>query len=97
MKALFLSILAISLVSCAGSSELLTDDGKKVELFNSKPGAECSVVGKVVGETDKGSVDLARNHARNLAAKLRANAIFVNEEVSNGAKIQAFATAYQCE
>jgi hypothetical protein len=55
------------------------------------------VVGKVVGENDQGSVDLARNHARNLGAKLGANGLFIDQEVPNGASVKVYATAYQCE
>lgn len=71
--------------------------GKEVQLLANKPGDECSVVGKVLGESEQGSPEMARNHARNLAAKVKGNALFINQEVPNGAKIQVFGTAYHCE
>lgn len=95
MKLFFLSLIV--LVGCSSTPGLLTDAGKQVEIFNNKPGSECSVVGKVVGDNDKGSMDLARNHARNLAGKIKANALFINQEVPNGQSAQVFATAYYCE
>lgn len=95
MKLLFFSL--ITLVGCSTAPGILTDSGKAVEVFNTKPGNECSVVGKVVGDNDKGSMDLARNHARNLAGKIKANAIHITQEVPNGQKAQVFATAYYCE
>lgn len=96
MKVLLLAI-TLTLVACAASKEKLSDGGKEVQTFANAPGQECSVVGKVVGENTQGSADLARNHARNLAAKLGANGIFINQEVPNGGVIRVFATAYQCE
>lgn len=94
------SLLYVSmfiLVACAASKTKLTEQGKEVQMFANPPGSECSVVGKVVGENSQGSPDLARNHARNLAAKQGATGIFINQEVPNGGTIRVFATAYQCE
>lgn len=96
MKVLLL-LSTLILVSCGTSKTKLTDNGKEVQMFANKPGQECSVVGKVVGENSQGSPDLARNHARNLAGKLGANGIFINQEVPNGGVIRVYATAYQCE
>ena len=93
---LFLSALSL-LSACSSSPGVLSDDGKEVQVLANKPGDECNVVGKVVGENEQGSPELARNHARNLAAQMNGTAIFINQEVPNGAKIQVFATAYQCE
>ena len=97
MKFILLFSLVATLSACSSAPGVLTDDGKEVQILDNKPGNECNVVGKVVGENDQGSPELARNHARNLAGKLRANALFINQEVPNGAKLQVFATAYQCE
>ena len=91
------SLSLIVLVGCSSAPGILTDAGKQVEVFINKPGSECSVIGKVVGDNDKGSMDLARNHARNLAGKMKANALFINQEVPNGQNAQVFATAYYCE
>lgn len=97
MKALFSLGLVVLLGACSSNPAGLTDDAKDVAVLDAKPGPECHVMGKVVGENDQGSADLARNHARNLAAKLRANALFVTQEVPNGQRVQVFATVYQCE
>lgn len=97
MNKLILLVVLMSLAACSSNPAALSDDGKEVQVLDSKPGTECSVVGKVVGENGQGSADLARNHARNLAGKLRANALFITQEVPNGQKVQIFATAYQCE
>lgn len=97
MKLIALATLALTLAACSTSKTALTDSGKEVQIFPNKPGQECSVVGKVVGENEQGSPDLARNHARNLAAKLGANGVFINQEVPNGGMIKVYATAYQCE
>ncbi|MBY0516825.1 MAG: DUF4156 domain-containing protein [Bacteriovoracaceae bacterium] len=96
MKFIVMFLLVV-LTACSSSPGNLTDLGKEVQILDSKPGSECSVVGKVVGENEQGSIDLARNHARNLGGKLKANSIFINQEVPNGQKYQVFATAYQCE
>jgi hypothetical protein len=97
MRSLYLVPLTSLLIACSAGQTKLSDEAKELQLFPNKPGAECAVVGKVVGENGQGSVDLARNHARNLAAKLGANGMFIDEEVPNGAKMRVFATAYQCE
>ena len=97
MKALATIALIFAASACSTSKTTLTDSGKEVQLFPNKPGQECNVVGKVVGENEQGSPDLARNHARNLAGKLKANGIFINQEVPNGGVIKVYATAYQCE
>lgn len=96
MKASIL-LIALALTACATSKTKLTEGGKEVQMLENRPGQECAVVGKVIGENAQGSRDLARNHARNLAAKMDANALFIDEEVPNGAKVRIFATAYQCE
>jgi hypothetical protein len=97
MRALSLLPLLTLLTACSAGQTKLSDEAKELQLFPNKPGSECAVVGKVVGENGQGSVDLARNHARNLAAKLGANGMFIDQEVPNGAKMRVFATAYQCE
>ncbi len=94
MKSIFFLVV---LAACASNPATLSEQGREVQVLASKPATECTVMGKVVGENQQGSADLARNHARNLAAKLRANAIFITQEVPNGQTTQVFATAYQCE
>lgn len=97
MKTILSLATLLLFTACSSSPGLLSEQGKEVQVLDKKPGNECSVVGKVIGESEQGSHELATNHARNLSAKLRANSMFVNQEVPNGQKIQVFATAYQCE
>lgn len=97
MKTVFSLGLTVLLAACSSNPGGLSDDAKDVAVLEAKPGPECHVMGKVVGENEQGSADLARNHARNLAARLRANALFITQEVPNGQKVQVFATVYQCE
>ncbi len=97
MKFILVASTLILAAACSSSPGVLTDDGKEVQTLDNRPGTECNVVGKVMGENAQGSPELARNHARNLTAKLNGNSMFINQEVPNGAKIQVFATAYSCE
>lgn len=89
-----LSILAL-LAACSSSSKL-SNDAKKVKIFGSKPDSDCEVVGKVVGINEDGSVELARNHARNLVASDDGNAIVFDEEVANGSVFKVYSTGYKC-
>jgi hypothetical protein len=89
--------LTFVMVSSCSSPGQLTAKAKEIEVLKQKPGTECHVVGKIVGENAQGSPDLALNHARNLAVDLEANALFVNQEVPNGMVMQVHATAYRCE
>jgi hypothetical protein len=90
------TLLALIVVGCTVSKTKLTSKGQAIEVLDNKPGKDCFVVAKVVGENDEGSVDLARNHARNLAAKLEADSIFIDQEVPNGNNMNVYATAYTC-
>ena len=92
-----LFIFVLLLASCGTSTTKLTSKGKDVEILSAQPKSECSMVGKVVGENLEGSVELARNHARNLAAALGATALWIEQEVPNGNKVKVHASAYQCE
>lgn len=90
------SLLALlALVSCAAPQEL-TKDGLKVKVYGSKPPSDCEVVAKVVGHHDLGSVELARNHARNQVASKNGNAVTFDEEVQNGKQFRVHATGYMC-
>ena len=42
-------------------------------------------------------MDLAQNHARNLVGNKGANAIYFDEEVSNGNSYRIHATGYACK
>ncbi len=97
MKTIFnLSLILLLSVSCATSKKRLSDDGRKVQVLRSKPKGNCSVVDKVVGENDEGSVELARNHARNLVAKMDADSIYFDEEIGNGSVWRVHSTGYNC-
>lgn len=93
-KIIFLSLSA--LMACSVSKTKLTSDGEKVEILLNKPKEECSVVEKIIGMNEQGSVELARNHVRNLAAKADANAVYIEQEIPNGGVVKIFATAYSC-
>lgn len=92
-------IAALTLISaCAGTSkEQLSQEGASVKVYPNRRGLQCDVVGKVVGENTEGSVELARNHARNLAAQKGANAIVFDEEIQNGKNWKVFSTSFKCE
>lgn len=92
MKYLFPLLM---LAACASKTQL-TDKAKGLEVYATKP-TDCRVQGRVVGESEEGSKELALNHALNQAADLNASGIFVNQEVPNGKKMAVHATAYQCE
>lgn len=83
------------LLAACGSNSKLSSDGRKVEIMI-KPSTNCEVVGKVVGINEDGSVELARNHARNLVADEDGNAIIIDEEVANGHVFKVYATGYRC-
>ncbi|MCO4795398.1 MAG: hypothetical protein KC493_16885 [Bacteriovoracaceae bacterium] len=89
--------IALIFVSCSVSQTKLSSKGMKVEVLKSKAGSQCSVVEKVVGINDKGSVDLARNHARNLIANAGGNAIHFDEEIVNGSAWRVHSTGYHCK
>ena len=95
LKSLMLLAPLALLVSCAAPQEL-TKDGMKVKVYGSKPPSDCEVQAKVVGHHDLGSVELARNHARNQVASKGANAITFDEEVQNGKQFRVHATGYMC-
>ncbi len=94
---LLVSFMALAIIiGCTVSKTKLSSQGQAVEVIDNKPGKDCFVVAKVVGENGEGSVDLARNHARNLAAKLDADTLFIDQEVPNGNNVKVYATAYTC-
>ena len=95
MKSLIFVFPLALLVSCA-SPQQLTKDTRKVKVYGSKPPSDCEVVAKVVGVHDQGSVELARNHARNQVAEKGGNAVTFDEEVQNGSEFRVHATGYIC-
>lgn len=90
-------LLVLTLVSCSTSKTKLSKKGIKVEVLSNKPGSQCSVVEKVIGFNDKGSVELARNHARNLIGNAGGNAITFDEEIMNGNSWRVHSTGYHCK
>lgn len=98
MKNTYSVICCLLLVGCAVSKTKLSSGGKQVRILKSKSSAkDCNVIDRVQGMNDKGSEQLATNHARNLLAKMDANAILVNDIIPNGSKIVVTATGYFCE
>ena len=92
-----LFILGLVLASCGTSKTKLSSKAKDVEILTHQPKGECSMVAKVVGVNKQGSAELARNHARNLAAQAGGNAIWIEQEVPNGSDVKVHASAYECE
>lgn len=87
--------MAMIIASCSVSKTKLTA-GKNVKVMPTKK-SNCEVVTKVIGINDNGSLDLAKNHARNLAGDQGANAITFDEEFRNGKEWKVHSTAYLCE
>ena len=90
-------LLMVTFVSCSTSKTKLSKKGMEVEVLSNKPGGQCSVVEKVIGVNDKGSVELARNHARNLIGNAGGNAITFDEEVMNGNSWRVHSTGFYCK
>ena len=94
---LFIFTSLLTLLGCGGVSKTtLTPGGERIEIMHQRPYESCNVVGKFVGENDEGSVELARNHVRNLAARGGADAIIFDEEIRNGHQWRVHATGYKC-
>ncbi|MBT3980790.1 MAG: hypothetical protein HOE90_05505 [Bacteriovoracaceae bacterium] len=93
MKKLMILLL---LSACASNPGKLSDAGEKVRTLPSSKNTGCKVVDKVIGESEKGSEELATNHARNLTADADGDAMYIDQVVPNGAMMRVFATAYKC-
>ena len=93
MKHLIIFLLVLS--SCGTSKTKLSSDGKRVKMLKVKD-KNCHVMDKVVGENEKGSEELAENHARNLSGNADGNAMYIDEVVANGPRVKVYATAYHC-
>jgi len=93
-----LSLLAliglITLGSCS-TAHTLTAEGLKVNIAKHKK-TTCSVIGKFKGSDEKGSVELARNQAVNMAAGKGATDVYFDEEINNGSKWVVHAIGYIC-
>ena len=86
----------VFLAACASNSHKLSKDAEQVKVLMRKS-KDCPVMGKYKGVHEKGSVEMARNQARNLAANDGANSIFFDEEFSNGGIWTVWAIAYRCK
>lgn len=95
MKHLILLSL-VTFVSCSVSKTKLSDEAKDIKVVYTKPTKGCNAVKKVVGENDEGVLDLAVNHARNLAAREDATTLFIEDKVNVSQKWRVYATAYIC-
>jgi hypothetical protein len=89
-------ILLSFLAACASGPVQLSSKAKDIEVVTHRP-TGCSAVGKVVGNDQKGSKEMALNDALNQAANLGATMLHVNQEVPNGSKMAVYATGYKCD
>ena len=90
--------LLITLFSCASNPGGITNAGKLVKVVPSEQKkSSCEVVGSVTGESSNGSVEMARNDARNQVAKLAGTHIFFKEEIQNGKDWSVHGIGYQCK
>jgi hypothetical protein len=92
----YLILISLTIACASKPSYELSKEAKELEVFVNKP-QNCNVVGKVVGNNQQGSKELALNDALNQAAKLNATGLHVNQEVPNGNNMTVYATAYKCE
>ncbi len=88
-------LLSLFLASCSSNPYKLTDDGRKVEIKLNRP-KDCEVIGRVSGESSDGEFEAAKNMARNQAASKGADALYINDQVQNGAVVKVLGTAYKC-
>jgi hypothetical protein len=95
MKYLLL-IALIAMIGCSTPKDKLTAGGVNVQVFEDKPLPGCEIVGNVVGENDFGSIAVAKNHARNLAAAKGGNYLEIKDEILNGKSAKVHALAYLC-
>jgi hypothetical protein len=97
MKYIFSILLVLVFTACSsGPTTKLSSKGKNVQIIEGKPESDCEIVGKVVGENGFGSVDVARNDARNKVGDLDGNWILIKEEVPTGNAWKVHALGYKC-
>ncbi len=96
MKILLIMSLVFTFSSCGTAKKKLSKDGAKVKVLTHRQGHGCSVVDKVVGENEIGSLELAENHTRNLVADAGGDAVYYNETVRNSSFIKVYGTAFKC-
>lgn len=94
-KLSLLALLALTTLGACSTPHALTAEGLKVKIAKHKK-TKCSVIGKFKGTDEKGSVELARNQAVNMAADKGATNVYFDEEVNNGSKWVVQAIGYIC-
>ena len=97
MKKIVLLMTLLVLGACAVSKTKLSDDGADIKILPNQKNPKCSMLTKVVGENEMGSEELARNHARNLAAKADGDSIYFLETVNNANMVKVHADVYKCK
>lgn len=93
-KAFSVVFILIFTLACS-TSHSLSSEAQEVKVIYRKP-KNCTVTGRFKGVHEKGSLDLAKNQARNMASKKDSNAIFFDEEFSNGQTWTAVGIGYKC-
>ena len=94
---LLLSIFALT----TGCLIKLTDEGSRVRLISESQKTNCQSVGVVTGSTSLGAntgheAESAMNEARNKAAKLGGNALYIIDKNSNEVSTSVIGEAFNC-
>ncbi len=89
-------VALLIIAGCSQAPVQLDPKAGEIEVVVHKPNG-CKTVGKVVGEDETGSKEMALNSALNKAAALGATSLHVNQEVPNGKLMVVHATAYKCD
>jgi len=90
-----LALIGLMTLGACSTSQTLTENALQVNIAKHKK-ATCSVIGKFKGSDEKGSVELARNQAVNMAASKGATDVYFDEEINNGSKWVVHAIGYIC-
>ncbi|MBT6324782.1 MAG: hypothetical protein HOJ35_02340 [Bdellovibrionales bacterium] len=96
MKFILVVLTGILFSSCSSLKGELTEKGMLVIEMSRVVHNDCRIVKKIIGEDDSGTIELAVNHAKNLASEIDANFIMINDEIVNGKDVQVHAGAYRC-
>lgn len=91
----FILICFLIFTHACSTSHSLSSKAQRVKVIYRKP-KNCTVTGRFKGVHEEGSLDLAKNQARNMASKKDSNAIFFDEEFSNGQIWTAVGIGYKC-
>ncbi|MCK5072955.1 MAG: DUF4156 domain-containing protein [Bacteriovoracaceae bacterium] len=96
MKLVVIISFLLVLISCS-SQTTLSKKAEDVQLVHDKRKVQgCRVVGRVTGNDDTGSEEVAMIDLRNNTADLKADTALVKETVQNGSKYRIIAMAYRC-